>query len=710
EFSLEKAMHTMMETWDDTAFHISLYRETGVCILSSVDEIQALLDDQIIKTQTMRGSPFIKPFEKEIKTWEDRLIRIQETIDEWLKVQAHWLYLEPIFCSEDIMQQMPEEGRQFQTVDRHWRDIMKYCAKDPKAMYSSEGERVELIELISTSAARGAVEKWLIQVEDLMLRSIHDVIAAARLGLRRYYKELQNQLNDIVELVRGKLSKQTRITLGALVTIDVHARDVVLDMIDMGVSHDTDFQWLAQLRYYWEYENARVRIINCNIGAFYLNLGGAPEGPAGTGKTETTKDLAKALAVQCVVFNCSDGLDYLAMGKFFKGLASSGAWACFDEFNRIELEVLSVVAQQILCIQRAIQQKLDVFVFEGTELKLNPNCFVAITMNPGYAGRSELPDNLKVLFRTVAMMVPNYALIAEISLYSYGFLNAKPLSVKIVMTYRLCSEQLSSQFHYDYGMRAVKAVLVAAGNLKLKFPNENEDILWTDGIVANTFREFALSETPDRKWVVFDGPIDTLWIESMNTELIPTSDSNVVVSLTRLFEVLLCNVVENDPTSKHIRVWIMACFIFSLIWSIGGSCDTDGRIAFDHFVRLITLGKDEDNPVPISVGKWECHFDEKGLVYDYMYEVWYKRYDLKDTSKITLVDIGLMAAMGPPGGGRNPVTPRFIRHFNICTINTFSDETMVRIFSSIVAFYLRTREFTPEYFVVGNQIVSATME
>ena len=117
------------------------------------------------------------------------------------------------------------------------------------------------------------------------------------------------------------------------------------------------------------------------------------------------KDLAKVMGLLCVVTNCGEGMDFKAVGKIFSGLSQCGAWGCFDEFNRIDVSVLSVISTQLQTIRNALMMKLGRFHFEGTEIGLDHR--VGITMNPGYAGRTELPESVKALFRPVVVIVPD---------------------------------------------------------------------------------------------------------------------------------------------------------------------------------------------------------------------------------------------------------------------------------------------------------------
>ena len=128
------------------------------------------------------------------------------------------------------------------------------------------------------------------------------------------------------------------------------------------------------------------------------------------------------MAFFVVIQNCGDQMDQNDLGKIFTGLAQSGAWGCFDEFNRILLDVLSVITSQVQGIMDAIKKGDNEQCNINDQLVMvSKDTGLFITMNPGYAGRSELPDNLANLFRPVAMMVPDFNAIVKITLMSEGF-------------------------------------------------------------------------------------------------------------------------------------------------------------------------------------------------------------------------------------------------------------------------------------------------
>ncbi|WIA13292.1 hypothetical protein OEZ85_006876 [Tetradesmus obliquus] len=679
-----------------------------------------------------------------------KLEKVQKSLENYLESKRQQ-FPRFYFLSSDDLLEILGQARDPQNVQPHLKkcfegikkldmlpagtDGRKVC--ESVGIYSPDGEYLPLLLPVVTE---GRPEEWLNRVEEAMFattkKHLYKVLEeskgtkkekwvkdnqgqmiitagqmvwtaecekalsepeGAKKALRVLKKKWVSYLNKLTAMTRSKLSKIERNKVVSLITLEVHARDVIEKLAKAGCSSTNDFEWVSQLRFYWdrelndcvvkqvlsvfmygyEYQGNNGRLVitpltdRCYMtlgAAMYTRRGGNPLGPAGTGKTETVKDFGKALARYVIVFNCSDGVDYKMTGKMFSGLAQCGAWACLDEFNRIEVEVLSVVATQIATVMTAIKEGRKRFLFLGQDIRLIPSCGIFVTMNPGYAGRSELPDNLKAMLRPVSMMVPDFTLIAEIMMFSEGFSSAKLLAKKMIAIMELSQQQLSKQDHYDATLRSfVIPIARAAGSLKRADPDASEEVIlyrtmldlikpklvyldlplfmallsdlfpgvelppddggvlraaieqdlreagmqpvpdfvtkivqifdckvarhgnmmvgktgsgkttawkclqrtlgklrkehpdderfqkvhvytinplalsndelygsfeeatheWQDGVLARIMRAACKDEAPDQKWILFDGPVDTLWIESMNTTL----DDNKLLTL-----------------------------------------------------------------------------------------------------------------------------------------------------------------------------------
>ncbi|KAF2182427.1 dynein heavy chain [Zopfia rhizophila CBS 207.26] len=321
-------------------------------------------------------------------------------------------------------------------------------------------------------------------------------------SLPQLYEKQVNILKLLAAAVLDHLEPIHRRKCEHLITEFVHQRDVIHKLQKVGARSPTHHMWLLSMRYVYEpdkgpLERLKIKMANAvlDYGFEYLGvterlvrtpltdrcfltltqalcqrLGGSPYGPAGTGKTESVKALGVQLGRFTLVFCCDDTFDFQAMGRIFLGICQVGAWGCFDEFNRLEERILSAVSQQVQNIQlglrKGAEDEKSQIELIGRQLKVNSHAGIFITMNPGYAGRSNLPDNLKKLFRSVAMSKPDKELIAEVMLYSQGFSRAKELSKQVVPFFDKCSISLSKQAHYDFGLRALKSVLVSSGGLK----------------------------------------------------------------------------------------------------------------------------------------------------------------------------------------------------------------------------------------------------
>ncbi|XP_062849650.1 dynein axonemal heavy chain 2 [Trichomycterus rosablanca] len=873
--------------------------------------------DRLNKDKNALRGTHHRGLSEKLSEMNSKLEEIQKSLDMYLETKRQ-IFPRFYFLSNDDLLEILGQSRNPDAVQPH----LKKCFDNIKSlrinkvgltsskseangMFSADGEFVEFSHPV---LLEGPVEAWLCDVEGTMRWTLKDSLKNCRIALKKMSakrdkwvkdwpgqmlitasqiqwttdvtksliagkeradksalksikKKQVSMLHRYSDAIRGNLSKIMRLKIVALVTVEVHARDVIDKLAKAGCCDVNSFDWLCQLRLYWdkEVDDCIIRQTNThfqygyeylgNSGrlvitpltdrcymtlttALHLHRGGSPKGPAGTGKTETVKDLGKALGMYVIVVNCSDGLDFKSMGRMYSGLAQTGAWGCFDEFNRINIEVLSVVAQQILSILSALSAGATNFIFEGRDIRLVWSCGIFITMNPGYAGRTELPDNLKSMFRPISMVVPDSTLIAEITLFGEGFNNCKVLAKKVFTLYSLAMQQLSKQDHYDFGLRALTSLLRYAGKKRRVRPDiADEEILlmsmkdmniakltsadlplfngiiqdlfpavetptidygklketieeelrriglqvtpftltkviqlyetknsrhssmivgktgsaktvtwrilqnalstmhrkgepgfhlvreyplnpkavslgelygeydlstneWTDGVLSSLMRAACADEGPDEKWIVFDGPVDTLWIESMNSvmddnkvltlingerismpeqvsllfevedlavaspatvsrcgmvyndysdlgwkpyvqswinkrqkvemehlqrlfdkyiekttsfkrthckELVPITELNGVISLCRLYDSLASpdngvNPADSENYGRMIELW----FIFSLIWTVCGSVDEDGRKKMDNFLR-----------------EMEGNFPNKDTIYEY---------------------------------------------------------------------------------------------
>lgn len=336
---------------------------------------------------------------------------------------------------------------------------------------------------------------WTLEIESNILRGEYDHSAS----------KVANFLNCLITITKEDLTPLLRLKVENLIIETIHKIDVIQQlMLDKCKTCDNS-TWFLEQKFYFVLDNESkitdIRVVQGNYSTNYAfeylgvvrklaytplmistyallseameqGLGGLLLGPAGTGKTESVKHLGHSFGRLVIVFCCDDTFDYESVSRIMMGIAKIGGWGCFDEFNRLDADVLSGITTQIEKIQTELMDLKHMNRLLGDTAQIHENTGIFLTNNPSYDGRSTLPDNLKSRFLSYNLMVPDLEIIANAIFASQGFSCPQNLASLLVDFFSSMEKRCSIQKHYDFGLRAFKLVVTHCGKLNRKYGSQ----------------------------------------------------------------------------------------------------------------------------------------------------------------------------------------------------------------------------------------------
>eukprot|EP00854_Cymbomonas_tetramitiformis_P002297 gene2297-3019_t len=658
EYSFEKMLDKMQTDWQGLTFELGPWKETGTFILKGgpVDEAQVLLDDHIVKSQAMTASPFAKPFEERLFPWEKKLVRLQDILEQWLKCQGKWLYLEPIFGSDEIMKQIPKEGAAFRDMDRTWRIIMTKTAENPDALVVADIENL-LEDLQSCNACLDIVEKGL-----------NDFLDTKKMAFPRFYFLSNDELLEILSEAKDPLKIQpfTRKIIEAVKELQFEEKNLISAM------YSVEGEKVEFIKSVDPHESNAVEIWLTEVEAAMMNslrkpslLGWRP----------------------CMV-------SWLA--TLSGGVTDAHKERMTAMFDWLVPPMVRVATR--ICKMMCPMQEINIVM---SLMRLYAALLAPEFNDPNVI--AEMNDNMVSVWLDSLFL---FSLVWSLG----GDLDDEGRKTFDKMLRRMLVGDIPAELKpYSKGTQQKVTQLFPEGRQVYDFTFDKGKGKWVPWV--ELIPDEPLSPELEYTKIIIN-TVDTMRYKFLVKTLATRHDHLLLVGPTGTGKsVYIKGLLMEDMGQPEVFTSLV--FTFSAQTSANMTQDIiDGKLDKRRkgvygppigkrsilFVDDLNMPQVEEYGAQPPIELLRQYMDHGG---------WYDR---KELTFRQLVDIQFLAAMGPPGGGRNNVTNRYLRHYSVVSVTSFDAESMGRIFSVLAEWWIKKNDYGANIAKLRSPMVTATID